>query len=79
LKKVETKVKFVSAQPLLDLGLDWLIIGAQTGGRATQPLNTWLDDLMADAKYWRIKIFCKDNLAVAELPGGLSGDLEAQG
>lgn len=69
LKEVDVGTKFVSAEPLLgpirmeeDPGLDWLIIGAQTGRRPMQPLNTWVDDLVADAQCWGIKIFCKGNL-----------------
>jgi protein gp37 len=69
LKEVGVGTKFVSAEPLLgpirmeeDPGLDWLIIGAQTGRRPMQPLNTWVDDLVADAQCWGIKIFCKGNL-----------------
>ncbi len=69
LKEVEVGTRFVSAEPLLgpirmeeDPGLDWLIIGAQTGRRPMQPLNAWVDDLVADAQHWGIKIFCKGNL-----------------
>jgi protein gp37 len=69
LKEVEAGIKFVSAEPLLGLirmeenpGLDWLIIGAQTGRRSMQPLNAWVDGLLADAQFWGIKVFCKENL-----------------
>ena len=81
LKEVEAGIKFVSMEPLLgpirmeeDPGLDWLIIGAQTGRRPMQPLHTWVDDLVADARSWGIRIFCKDNLegySIREWPAGL--------
>jgi protein gp37 len=69
LREVKAGTKFVSAEPLLghirmgkNPGLDWLIIGAQTGRRPIQPLNAWVDDLVADAQHLGIKIFCKGNL-----------------
>jgi len=45
-----------------DPGIDWLIIGAQTGRRPMQPMKAWVKDLVADARRWSIKIFCKYNL-----------------
>jgi protein gp37 len=74
LKEVGIATKFVSAEPLLgpirikeDPGLNWLIIGAQTGRRPMQPSNAWVDDLVADAHCWGIKIFCKDNLEACSI------------
>ena len=69
LEEVEAGIKFISAEPLLgpigieeDFGLDWLLIGGQSGRRPTQPSSAWVESLMTDAQRWGIRILCKSNL-----------------
>jgi len=60
--------KFVSFEPLLGpictnlYGLDWIIIGAQTGPRAKQPRSEWIHDLLLEASSWDIPVFLKNNV-----------------
>lgn len=59
-------VRFASLEPLLEPidprsleGLDWLIIGAQTGPGANQPQPEWVQDILANVK---MPIYMKANL-----------------
>jgi len=72
-KLTDAKVKFVSFEPLLgplpdyleyDLfhGLDWLIVGAQTGPRAAPPKREWVEEIIHEARIWGVPVFLKDNL-----------------
>lgn len=60
--------KFVSFEPLLGPicsnleGLDWVIIGAQTGPGAQQPKFEWIANILEEAYSWNIPIFLKNNL-----------------
>lgn len=60
--------KFVSFEPLLGkicanfYGLDWIIIGAQTGQGAKPPLQNWVYDILNEADSWDIPVFLKNNL-----------------
>ena len=60
--------KFVSFEPLLGpitsnfYGIDWIIIGAQTGPRAQQPRREWVHDILLEADNWDIPVFIKNNL-----------------
>ena len=62
-------LKFVSFEPLLgyvndlDLeGIDWVIIGAQTGQGATQPRKEWVGQVLSQVVDNDIPLFIKPNL-----------------
>jgi protein gp37 len=69
LKKASAPVRFLSIEPLLgrvsfDLeGLQWLIIGAQTGKDPVRPEREWVEDILSMAGKLRIPVFLKDNIA----------------
>jgi len=66
---------FVSLEPLLrepgsadveimaSIGVEWLIVGAQTGPGAPLPQREWIDRIVDDADEHGIVVFLKDNLA----------------
>ena len=60
--------KFLSCEPLLGpicsnfYGIDWVIIGAQTGAGAQPPKLEWVQDIQDEAASWDIPVFLKDNL-----------------
>lgn len=68
LSLAKASVKFISAEPLLgpidaDLsGIDWLIIGAQTGPGGHQPKESWVMALIESARQSGTAIWFKDNL-----------------
>ena len=70
LKKRENSIKFISFEPLhsfiiSDLyGIDWIIIGAETGNRKGKiiPKREWIEGLVNQAKEHNIPTFFKDNL-----------------
>jgi protein gp37 len=68
LAKVKAKVKFLSCEPLLgeinvDLsGLQWLIIGCQTGPKAIKPELGWILRLIDAAQQADAPYFLKNNL-----------------
>jgi len=61
--------KFVSFEPLLGeicanlAGIDWVIIGAQTGSGAQPTMHSWVADIIREAQSWDISIFLKNNLS----------------
>jgi len=70
-KYVRGGIRFVSFEPLtgrinhLDLtGIDWVIIGAETGTRKDKvsPDYFWIQYLILDAEAYNIPVFLKDNL-----------------
>ena len=75
LHTVNARVKFLCFESLLedmgteylpDLnGIDWIIIGAQTGPKARQPEPKWVIDLIRAAVLVRARVFVKDNLPAA--------------
>jgi len=76
------KTKFVSIEPLLSgpkkpiefRGIDWIIIGAQTGPGAVKPRPEWVQEIINQARTQKIKVFLKDNLKwpeqIQEYPEG---------
>lgn len=66
------ETKFISFEPLLGPmpelgkyglhGIDWIIIGAQTGAKAVIPKREWVEEIIAEASDWKIPVFLKDNL-----------------
>jgi protein gp37 len=81
LLNIGTRVRFISFEPLLggipDVnleGIDWVIIGAQTGPGAKPPEKEWVEDIIKEARSQDIPVFLKDNLnwkeQVREWPKG---------
>jgi len=69
LLKTDTPLRFVSFEPLLsDVsylnldGVDWVIIGAQTGSKKVQPEPEWVNALISQCDAKGIPVFLKDNL-----------------
>lgn len=79
------KNSFISFEPLLndvmqdcDLdGIDWVIVGAQTGPGAKTPKPEWVQHIINEARHYKIPIFLKDNLKwpekIQEYPKRLEG------
>jgi len=68
LLSVKAAVRFVSAEPLLGpvtlspdamMGLDWLIVGGESGPRCRPMEIEWMRDLQAQAAHARICFFAK--------------------
>ena len=61
---------FLSLEPLLEdvaefidwNGLDWVIIGAQTGPESKKPKKEWVENIISYARAYDIPVFLKDNL-----------------
>lgn len=73
LKKRGAKVVWASIEPLHSSiilptrileGLDWMVIGAETGNRKgkVEPKENWIKSLLACAQAYDIPVFLKDNL-----------------
>lgn len=68
-----TAVRFVSFEPLLEnvdvdlYGIDWIIIGGQTGRYRFTPPKKWVNSLIKKARRWGIAVFLKDNLGYPEV------------
>jgi len=69
LREVIAPLHFVSFEPLLgpigvlDLrGIDWVIIGAQTGPRAVKPDARWIAEIIAACRHASVPVFLKNNL-----------------
>ena len=81
LKNSSAKVKFISFEPLigekitLDFdGIDWIIIGAQTGNGAKPPKMSTVMKIIKKAKCQGIPVFIKPN--IRKYFNGSSGDLK---
>jgi protein gp37 len=70
-KYVKGGIRFVSFEPLLERmpkldlnGIDWIIIGAETGKRQNKvsPDYTWIHYISMDADAYNVPIYLKDNL-----------------
>ncbi len=79
LRRNATGVKFVSFEPLREeirnpdlSGMDWVIIGAQTGSHVVVPCSGWVSHLTWWAKESDIPVFQKDNLLKRCLPSHLT-------
>lgn len=73
LRKVQAPVRFVSFEPLLgsmgnlDLsGINWVIVGAQTGPNAIQPDPAWVARIIEHCRQANIPVFLKNNLHWSE-------------
>ncbi|MFZ5451675.1 MAG: DUF5131 family protein [Thermodesulfobacteriota bacterium] len=69
LRPVEGARKYISCEPLLapvilpeNAGIDWLLIGALTGAKKSQPPHSWVESLVNSAKDQNVPVFVKDNL-----------------
>ena len=82
LQSVKARIRFVSFEPLLGpivapfhceyrgiellWGIEWIIIGKLTGSRKVKLQNSWVIDLLEEARFSRIPVFLKDNLGWSE-------------
>jgi protein gp37 len=76
------KTKFISIEPLLSgpkkpiefRGIDWIIVGAQTGPKAVKPKPEWVQSIIDQARKHDIRVFVKDNVkwheVIREYPEG---------
>ncbi|MEO0190718.1 MAG: DUF5131 family protein, partial [candidate division WOR-3 bacterium] len=81
LKNIVSSVKFVSFEPVYERikpdlsGIQWIMIGAQTGPKEFQPKKEWIDDIIESARNAKCNVFIKDNLdyetKIVEFPSGL--------
>ncbi|MGD0405542.1 MAG: DUF5131 family protein [Candidatus Bathyarchaeia archaeon] len=68
MKKVKVPVRFLSIEPLLGEvsfnlhGIQWIIIGAQTGKNPVKPRKEWIEKVISNARKLKIPIFLKNNL-----------------
>ena len=61
---------FLSIEPLLNdvsqdidiSGVNWVVVGAQTGPGAIKPKKEWVQNLIDIAREYNVPIFLKDNL-----------------
>ena len=84
-------IRFVSIEPIhgpIDhdfTGLDWIIIGAETGNRKGKiiPKRVWISDIISQARKLGIPVFVKDNAKwneeVREFPGSTSHKVKSKG
>jgi protein gp37 len=66
---VEGARTYISCEPLLapvilpeNAGIDWLLIGALTGAKKSQPPHSWVESLVESAKDQNVPVFVKNNL-----------------
>lgn len=70
---VQAPIKFINFEPLhgpidgwSNPGVDWVIIGAETGNRKGKPalnqVHKWADTIILYTKVFKIPVFLKDNL-----------------
>ncbi len=68
IKQAKAKIKYLSIEPLLgsitfDLkGIDWIIIGAQTGKNPFVPKTEWIDKIIKQSNKYKIPVFFKENI-----------------
>ncbi len=69
IKDVKAPVRYLSVEPLMGpigismKGIQWVIIGAQTGPNPTIPQKSWAVDVIAKCARRRIPVFIKSNLS----------------
>jgi len=66
---VEGARTYISCEPLLapvilpqNAGIDWLLVGALTGAKKSQPPLSWVESLVDSAKDQKVPVFVKNNL-----------------
>jgi protein gp37 len=68
IKKVKAPVRFLSVEPLLGAvtfnlkGIQWVILGAQTGPTPLIPQRKWIDDIIIQTTQLNIPLFMKGNI-----------------
>lgn len=77
LKKVKCTIRFVSFEPLLEhlnkinlSGIDWAIIGGESGPRYRQIQKEWIQDLIKQCKEQKVKVFFKQWGGIRPKAGG---------
>jgi len=69
LKKVPAPVRYLSIEPLLGeisfnlSGVQWIILGAQTGKNPVIPQKNWIDRIITETRRLNIPLFMKDNIS----------------
>jgi len=58
-------------------GVEWIIVGAQTGPGSKQPDPIWLQDVIAQARYAKVPIFIKRNVNYHHIFHNYPPELEA--
>jgi protein gp37 len=71
LRKAKAKALFLSIEPLLGYvsysaveGVDWIILGAQTGRNPVKPHREWIESILSHARRLGVPVFMKNNIAV---------------
>jgi protein gp37 len=66
LKKTGAKVKFLSLEPLIGAcpnlplkGIDWVIVGGESGNRSRQMKKEWVEDILNQCRKEKVKFFFK--------------------
>ncbi len=68
IKDVNARVKYLSIEPLLGeisfslKGVDWVIVGAQTGKNPVIPEKGWIESILHQTERYNIPIFMKGNI-----------------
>ena len=82
IQEVKAPVRFLSIEPLLGevsfdfAGLQWIILGAQTGKNPQKPKQQWIDHIIDQTRQLKIPLLMKDNISkystavIQEFPGG---------
>lgn len=66
LKKIPAKIRFLSIEPLLEdlgvldlSGIDWVIIGGESGPGCRKMEKSWVDSIINQAREQNVKVFFK--------------------
>jgi protein gp37 len=68
IKNVSARITYLSIEPLLGEvsfcleGLQWIIVGAQTGNKPVIPEKFWVDKILRDAERFNMPVFMKSNI-----------------
>lgn len=68
MEKIKVPIRFLSIEPLLGEvdfpfdGIQWIIVGAQTGRNPLRPKKDWIEMILSNARKMKIPIFLKNNL-----------------
>ena len=68
LKTVKSQIRYLSIEPLLGPitfsldGLQWIILGAETGRNPIKPERGWIEEILKQTKVLNIPVFMKNNI-----------------
>ena len=69
IQEVKAPVRFLSIEPLLGevsfdfAGLQWIILGTQTGKNPQKPKQQWIDHIIDQTRQLKIPLLMKDNIS----------------